>query len=284
MLISEIGIRGYKSFGNNEQVLNLNTEKGELILLMGKNGSGKSSLLENMEFLLYGKVKSKSAKKWSRLSSLPNRINGELLSRIKFVANSTDVEIVRGISPNILGLSENGVENDRAGKANIETKIEKYIGMDVETFKSFISMSINDFKNFISLTNEEKQILLDKLFNLEVINILNGILKDINRNNKLKITSLDSEIRTLDESINSIKISIQKSLEREKQDIQLEVEFPLKVVVSKKLFFRIYPFFNSDIGSLANACIWASNLIISSGVKPEKVNEANLFKSNIYRI
>ena len=26
MLISEIGIRGYKSFGNNEQVLKLNTE------------------------------------------------------------------------------------------------------------------------------------------------------------------------------------------------------------------------------------------------------------------
>jgi hypothetical protein len=28
-------------------------------------------------------------------------------------------------------------------------------------------MSINDFKNFISLTNEEKQLLLDKLFNLK---------------------------------------------------------------------------------------------------------------------
>ena len=27
MLISEIGIRGFKSFGNNESVLKLNTEK-----------------------------------------------------------------------------------------------------------------------------------------------------------------------------------------------------------------------------------------------------------------
>ena len=41
MLISEIGIRGFKSFGNNEQVLKLNTEKGELILLVGNNGAGK---------------------------------------------------------------------------------------------------------------------------------------------------------------------------------------------------------------------------------------------------
>jgi len=41
MLISEIGIRGFKSFGNNESVLKLNTEKGELILLVGNNGAGK---------------------------------------------------------------------------------------------------------------------------------------------------------------------------------------------------------------------------------------------------
>lgn len=41
MLISEIGIRGFKSFGNNETVLKLNTENGELILLAGNNGAGK---------------------------------------------------------------------------------------------------------------------------------------------------------------------------------------------------------------------------------------------------
>ena len=105
--------------------------------------------------------------------------------QIEFVSNRTEVEIKRGINPGILELWENGVLNERAGKSNIDDKIEEYIGMDVETFKSFISMSVDSFKNFISLSNEEKQILLDKLFNLEVINILNGILKDINKNNKI---------------------------------------------------------------------------------------------------
>jgi predicted ATP-binding protein involved in virulence len=42
MTIKEISIKGYKSFGNNEQVLNLNTEKAQLILLVGNNGNGKS--------------------------------------------------------------------------------------------------------------------------------------------------------------------------------------------------------------------------------------------------
>jgi len=244
MLIKEIGIRGYKSFGNNEQILKLNTEKGDLILLSGINGSGKSSLLDSFDYVLYGKVKGKK-KKWLTLSSLPNRINGELLNTIKFTANGVDVEVKRGISPNKLELWENGVLNERAGKTNIDSAIEKYVGMDIETFKSFISLSINDFKNFISLTNEEKQLLLDKLFNLEVINMLNGILKDINKNNKSRMLSLDSEIRTLEDSIDSIqrsidkaiekqKIESQKALEREKEDIQSEIDSILEFVNSKK--------------------------------------------------
>jgi DNA repair exonuclease SbcCD ATPase subunit len=244
MLISELGIRGFKSYGNNEQILKLNTEKGELILLVGNNGAGKSSLLDSFDYTLYGKVRGRK-KRWATLSTLPNRINGELLNRIKFTSLGTEVEIKRGISPSLLELTENGVVNERAGKANVDEKIEKYVGMDIETFKSFISMSINDFKNFISLSNEEKQLLLDKLFNLEVINILNGILKDINKNNKIRISSFDAEIRTLDESINSIKKSIEKSierekeqakliLEREKEDIQSEIDRLINEMNSKK--------------------------------------------------
>jgi exonuclease SbcC len=223
MLISEIGIRGFKSFGNNEQVLKLNTERGELILLVGNNGAGKSSLLDSFDYTLYGKTRGKK-KRWSTLSTLPNRINGELLNRIKFISNSTEVEIKRGISPSILELWENGILNERAGKSNIDEKIEEYIGVDLETFKSFISLSINDFKNFISLSNEEKQLLLDKLFNLEVINILNGILKDIAKNNKVRAASFDAEIRTLDDSILSIKRSIDKAIERQKEEARLTAE------------------------------------------------------------
>jgi DNA repair exonuclease SbcCD ATPase subunit len=223
MLINELGIRGFKSYGNNEQILKLNTEKGELILLVGNNGAGKSSLLDSFDYTLYGKVRGRK-KRWATLSTLPNRINGELLNRIKFTSLGTEVEIKRGISPSVLELTENGVVNERAGKANVDEKIEKYVGMDIETFKSFISMSINDFKNFISLSNEEKQLLLDKLFNLEVINILNGILKDIAKNNKTRAASFDAEIRTLDDSISSIQRSIDKAIERQKEEARLALE------------------------------------------------------------
>jgi DNA repair exonuclease SbcCD ATPase subunit len=234
MLISEIGIRGFKSFGNNEQTVKLNTEKGELILLVGNNGNGKSSFLSSFEYTLYGKVRGGRQKKWSTLSTLPNRINGELLNRISFKSGGVDVEIKRGISPSKLELWENGMLNERAGKSNIDDAIEKYVGMDIETFKSFISMSINDFKNFISLSNEEKQLLLDKLFNLEVINILNGILKDLNKSNKTRIASLDSEIKTLEDSIGSIQKSIERTVQKEKLNIQADIDELMEQMTAKK--------------------------------------------------
>lgn len=183
--------------------------------------SHNSSLLSAVEYVLYGKVRGKN-KKWTTLSSLPNRINGSMLNSITFESGGTEVKICRGESPKVIELYENGILNERFGKANIDTKIEEYIGMDVDTFKSFISMSINDFKNFISLSNEEKQLLLDKLFNLEIINSLNNVLKEMNKNNKIRMTSLSTEISSLTDSITSIHNSIEAFIEKEKQRKQAE--------------------------------------------------------------
>lgn len=233
MLIKNITLKNFKSFGNNEQTLELNTERGELILLVGQNGNGKSSLIESIDYCLYGKVRGKK-KKWVTQGTLANRINNEMLTKIQFISKGTEVEIQRGLNPSTLNLLENGITNDKAGKSNLEDKIQKYIGLDIETFKSFISMSINDFKNFISLSSEEKQLLLDKLFNLEVINILNSILKDINKENKLQLTRLDSEIRTLEDSISSIRRSIETAVKKEKENKQVEIDQIKEEMTSKK--------------------------------------------------
>ena len=50
----------------------------------------------------------------------------QTLNYIKFKSNNTDVKVKRGISPNVLELHENDIENTRAGKSNIDKKIEEY--------------------------------------------------------------------------------------------------------------------------------------------------------------
>lgn len=202
--------------------------------MVGKNGAGKTSLIESIDYTFYNKVKAKN-KKWLTLSKLPNRINGDMLTRIKFkTSDGVEVEVKRGQNPSILELWENGILNERAGKSNINAIIEKYIGMDVETFKSFISMSINDFKNFISLNPTEKKLLLDKLFNLEVINTMNDILKQMVKDNKSYLKVLDKEISTYDESISSIKSSIKRVKERKEISLESDIKLIKENILSKK--------------------------------------------------
>lgn len=195
--------------------------------------SHNSSLIESIDYTLYNKVKGKK-KKWQTLSTLPNRINKELCTRVNFVSNDTEVEIVRGQNPSVLKLIENDIPYDRAGKGNVNERIQDYVGVDIETFKSFISMSINDFKNFISLSAEEKKLLLDKLFNLETINVLNGILKNVSKNNKDHINILNSEIEALNESITSITASIEKVKEKQKSNVKEEIKSIKEEITSRK--------------------------------------------------
>lgn len=239
MIISKINIRGFKSFGNNNQEITLDPSNGKLILLTGSNGNGKSSFIESFEYLVYGKVKSSRGKKWQKLSNLPNRINNTMELSMEFTSDSKNIRVVRGMNPTFVRLIENGLEVEQMGKDNIDARIEKYAGMDIETFKSFISMNISDFKNFLSLKTEEKKNLLDKLFNLEVINQLNDILKDIVRENKKQLISIDSEINTYSDTITRIKSSIENIKIKEQVDFSNQIEFITKEINDKKEDFLL---------------------------------------------
>lgn len=241
MQILEIGLRNFQSFGNIRQTIKLNTEKGELILLVGSNGAGKTTIGNNLDFTLYKKVRGKN-KKSVTLSNLPNRINKEMVSDVTFIANNNKYFIERGINPNYIKLCENDMPpDDKAGAAIIDDKIVKTIGLDYDTFKTFISMSINDFKNFISLSNEDKKVLLDKMFNLEYINLLNKVLTSITSDNKKDIEILNKEIQTLNNSIYQIENSLKKATEKLYEKIETDHNEQLEILkndfVTKKQLF-----------------------------------------------
>ena len=114
--------------------------------------------------------------------------------------------------------------NQLSGDAKKDNMIINHVGIDHETFKGFISMSINDFKNFISLSNEEKKLLLDKMFNLEVIEILNKILNDLIKDNKKEGEILDRELSIINENIDNINTSIEKVAATKKDDLKSKID------------------------------------------------------------
>jgi DNA repair exonuclease SbcCD ATPase subunit len=216
MKISEIRIRGVKSFGHNIQTFNLDTDCGKLCLLVGKNGAGKSSFINSFEYAPFGKCRGNNRKNAS-VSSFVNRTNLEMMVGIKFSAKGSEVEVVRGVNPNIFTFKVDGVSVSE-DESKYNTMIEQYVGMDMLSFRSFISLSVNDFKNFIALKADEKQLLVDKLFNLESITKMASIVKDLDNINKSELIKNTQEVNSLELSIGTIEDTI-KRIREPKVDI-----------------------------------------------------------------
>lgn len=214
MKIKEWWFKNYKSYGTVKETITLNQDKGELILLYGSNGKGKSSILSSLDLAIFGEELNRQGKRLSQ-KLLPNRINGNLEVGCLF---ETDQElfIQRTMSSATDSLkSKLIIDKIPFGKANgLDDKILEKVGFDFKTFKSFISMNINHFKNFISLSPEEKRILLDKLFNLETINELNKILKQLTKNNDINFNSINKEIAIYRQNIEDLKATIKRVSEK----------------------------------------------------------------------
>lgn len=199
--------------------------------------SHNSSLLEAIDYSLFGKVRGKK-KKYIPNGSLPNRFNNNLETGLKFDVGDFDLEVKRGINPSKLELSINNEPLDRAGKSNIQAKIDELIGIDIDTFKSFISMSVNDFKNFMTLSPDEKRLLLDKLFNLDMVNALSKIIKEKKKQNKHEADLYDREYSSYDSSLQDFKQSIEKIKEEKEENNQSKIEELKNVILSKKDGFQ----------------------------------------------
>jgi len=210
MLIEEISIQNFKSFGNNKQTIKFDNT-GKLILLCGDNGAGKSSFQETIDFTLFGVVRGKERKRIPQ-TELPNRINGSLLTSIKYINNNNEkISIERGLKPAKLSIKVDSNDITPSYKKYTQDKREDFIGMNYDIYKSFISMSLNDFTNFINLDTETKRKLLNRLFNLEELDRYFNITKDIIKNNKrsadkisIDITSNINTIETYKENLRNI--------------------------------------------------------------------------------
>lgn len=224
MRILEWSWKNYKSYGAVVQNIKLNQDKGELILLIGKNGNGKSSVITALELGIYGQEQNKKGTRLAK-RNFPNRINADMNINVKFETDQL-LDITRTMSnldaPLKTKLVIDKIPFDKANK--IDGKIIEKIGFDYNTYKSFISMNVNNFKDFISLSPEEKRMLLDKLFNLEQINELNKILKQLQKNNDIDYLSISKELTIYNNNVEQLQLAINKSLEKKKINNEYRIE------------------------------------------------------------
>lgn len=218
MKIKSWTFENYKSFGGMKNTITLNPNKGELILMNGENGTGKSAIWEALDVSLYGETLNKRGTRLSK-KNYPNWINKNLKVSAIIETQNRELEITRTMKNETSSMktevSINGVEKT---PAKVDDFIVNELQMDFDTFKSFCSINVSHFKNFISLTPNDKRMILDKLFNMQQINDLNKIFKQLRDENTRNGISIKSKIETYKENIAELNESITEFLNEQKDN------------------------------------------------------------------
>lgn len=226
MRINKLEFKNFASYGNRTQVIEFDKESSDLYLVAGDNGSGKSTLAKVITYMCYGKVDG------ANLRDLPNRVNCSLWGKISLESKGNQIEIERGISPNIFKVLINGAEYDVAGKANLQEFLEAEIyEIPYHVFKNVIILSVNDFKSFVTMSPFDKKQIIDRIFGFSIINQMRETVKLKRKLVIEEIRTFDDEIRTLDESIQSVlaKIIQYEKASKEKDATKI-TEFKSKLV------------------------------------------------------
>lgn len=178
MIINSISIRNFKSYGNNLQKLQFSKD-GALILIKGKNGNGKSSLLESIDFSLFNIVRGKNSKRVPNYI-LPNRNNKNLETEINFINwNGDNITINRKLNPKSFKILVNDIDNTNKYDLMTQEQKDDLLGIEYNTYKSLVSLNLADFANFINLDTDTKKKLLNKLFNLDEVDNYLSITKEL---------------------------------------------------------------------------------------------------------
>ena len=225
MKIQSIEWRNFNSYGNSISHVEFENDQGDLYLLLGGNGHGKSTIAEVITFALYGRIERKNK------SDLPNRINKNLWCRIVIKSRNKKIEIVRGVSPGLFEVIIDGVPYETAGNSNVQDYLEiELFDIPYQVFKNIIVLSINDFRSFLTMSPGDKRNIIDRLFGFTVINQMKDSIRHERKEIKDAIKTLSDELGIIEDTITSVSEKIKNLEEAKKEDkTKLIQEFKEKI-------------------------------------------------------
>lgn len=197
MKLKKISWKNFKSYSNAMTELVFNNDPS-LNLIVGTNGTGKSSIADCIIYALYGKIDG------TNNSDIPNRINKNFYVKIELDCNGHEVIVERGLAPNLFTVTIDGKVVDTAGKNNVQTMLEEnYYKIPYSVFKNTLILSINDFKSLVDLNPSDKRNIIDKIFGFTEYNLMLKLIKE-------DVKILDSSINSNDGSLKTASINIEK--------------------------------------------------------------------------
>ena len=210
IIFEEIKWKNFLSTGN--QWTEIDFQKHQTNMVIGKNGAGKSTMLDALTFVLFNKPFRKINK-----SQLVNTSNErDCLVEIKFNINNRDYLIRRGIKPNIFDIEVNGnaLHKEADDRSNQKILEENILKVNYKSFTQIVILGSSNFVPFMQLSGSNRREVIEDLLDIRIFSAMNGLIKEKLREQREQIRSLDLKKENVKD-----KMTMQKNFIKELEDM-----------------------------------------------------------------
>ena len=233
IIFKKVRWKNFLSTGN--YFLEVQLDRSPTTLIVGENGSGKSTVLDALCFVLFNKPFRTISK-----GQLVNSINlGGTIVEIEFVIQKNNFKIIRGMKPNIFEIYCNGrMMNQDANALDTQKILEQQIlKLNYRSFTQVVILGSSTFIPFMQLRSKDRREVVEDILDIKIFSLMNFLLKHKVKEVSEELKSIEYEFRLSKEKIdlqNKYIENIRKNKERiieEKEHLVFDSE---RVVLSEQ--------------------------------------------------
>lgn len=217
IIFQKLRWKNFLSTGNVFTEIEL--DKHKTTLIVGENGAGKSTILDALTFVMFGKPFRKVNK-----PQLINSITQKNMAvEIEFSISSARYKIVRGVKPTVFEVYQNDkLLNQSAEMKDYQEILEKQIlKVNFKSFCQVVVLGSATFQPFMQLPGGQRREIIEDILDLQIFTRMNSLLKDKVLVNQSEISQCNSEKKIIEEKI---KLSKEHLLELQNNNEQLILE------------------------------------------------------------
>jgi DNA repair exonuclease SbcCD ATPase subunit len=176
-------------------------DRSSTTLIIGKNGEGKSTILDALCFGLFGKP-FRNVKK----NQLVNSINQKkTLVEVEFTISSNKYRIVRGIKPNKFEIYRNDelVNQDAAARDYQKVLEQQILKLNYKTFTQVVILGSASFVPFMQLSPLQRREVIEDILDIKIFSTMNQLLKERSTATKEAIARVDNELSNAKTKVDS---------------------------------------------------------------------------------
>ena len=208
--------KNFLSTGN--QFTEVLLDRSPTTLIVGENGSGKSTMLDALCFGLFGK-----AYRPIKKNQLINSINTSgAVVEVEFGIGKNEFKVVRSIKPNDFQIIKNGEPMDQEAHSRDFQKIleDSILKLNYKSFTQVVILGSSCFIPFMQLSTSHRREIVEDILDIKIFSTMNMLLKQ----NYKSISSEMNELQLEESLYKSTKEMEETHLGKIEQDAEKRID------------------------------------------------------------